>query len=121
MTSIILIVFFTAGVIGLKKKIFGALSGCCLVLVLYFFFEDFKIRTFIATVILGFSASFAGSYSIPCFFSGFKGGKHSTGPSYIGGGACKGWGGVSIPAELSCRMKNVKISGNDKVCTARTP
>ena len=92
MSSIILIVFIVAGIIGIKKKILGALTGCLLTLILYFLIEDFKITKFIVTVFLGFLSSFAGSYAIPWFLSGFKGGKHSTGPSYIGGGAGKGWG-----------------------------
>ncbi len=92
MSNIILIVFIVSGIIGLKKPIAGALSGCLLTVVLYLFLNDFEINWFLITCLLGSLAGFAGGYSIPWFFSGFKGGRHNTGPSYIGGGAGRGLG-----------------------------
>jgi hypothetical protein len=93
MTSIILIAFFVSGIIGVKKRSIGVACGCILTICLYFVQNDFNLITFVVTVFLGFVASFAGSYAIPWFFSGFKGGKHNTGPSYIGGGSNRGSGG----------------------------
>jgi len=92
MDSIFLIVFIVSGIIGLKKPIVGAISGCVLSSILFFILYDFTLIEFLITALFGFIASFAGGYLIPWFFSGFKGGKHNTGPSYIGGGSGKGWG-----------------------------
>jgi hypothetical protein len=93
MTSIILIVFLISGIIGIKKRSIGVTCGFILTIFLYFVLNDYNLITFVATVVLGFVASFAGSFAIPWFFSGFKGGKHNTGPSFIGGGSGRGSGG----------------------------
>ncbi len=92
MSTIFIIVFIVSGVIGLKKPIVGAICGCVLTIALLFALHDFELIKFAIVLLFGFLASFAGGYLIPWFFSGFKGGKHNTGPSYIGGGSGEGWG-----------------------------
>ena len=92
MSDIIFIVFIAAGIIGLKKKIYGTIAGCILTIILYFYLNTFELISFLVTLIVGFAASFLGAYLISWFFSAFKGGRQSKGPSYIGGGSGKGWG-----------------------------
>ena len=102
MSGIILIVFIASGIIGLKKPIIGAVSGCLLTIVLFFVLNEFKISIFLTTSLLGFIASFAGGYSIPWFFSGFLGGKHNTGPgpTFIDGARSGGHpGGIILSDE----------------------
>ncbi len=112
MSGIILIVFIASGIIGLKKPIIGAISGCLLTIVLFFVLNEFKISIFLITSLFGFIASFAGGYSIPWFFSGFMGGKHNTGPSFIGGGrAGGGTGGIVFSDEERENLKKKKNSG----------
>ena len=106
MSGIIIIVFIASGIIGLKKPIIGAVSGCLLTIVLFFVLNEFKISIFLTTSLFGFIASFAGGYLIPWFFSGFRGGKHNTGPSFIDGVRTGGHpGGIILSDE---EQKNIK-------------
>jgi hypothetical protein len=109
MSSIFLISFVVSGIIGLKKPILGVISGCVLTIILFFILYEFERMKFIIVLVFGCLVSFAGGYFIPWFFSGFKGGKHNTGPSFIGGGSGKGWGehtgGIILSDE---ERKNIK-------------
>ncbi len=100
MSSIILIVFVISGLIALKKPIIGAICGSILTVVLFFILNNFEIGRFLITLILGIGASFSGAYMIGWLFSGFRGGKHNTGPSYWGGGDRRGHtGGIILSDE----------------------
>ena len=112
MITIILIVFFVSGIVGLKKPLIGTIAGCILTIVLFFLFYNFTVFQFLLTCLIGFATSFAGSRAFSWFFSGFRGGKHNTGPSYIGGGDRTAWGGgIILTAEERENLKKKKNSG----------
>lgn len=99
MSSIIVVVFVVSGLIWLKKPIVGAVSGSILTILLSFILNDFEATQFFITSIVGVGASFAGAYLMGWFFSGFKGGKHNTGPSFWGGGDRGHTGGIILSDE----------------------
>jgi len=92
MSSLILIAFIVSGLIALKKRINGIIAGCILTAIHFFRFNSFEIYSFLISFLIGLVASVLGAFIIPWFFSGYKGGRHSTGPSFIGGGSGRGHG-----------------------------
>ena len=105
MSSIIITVFVISGMIALKKPIIGAISGSILTILLFFILNNFEIGLFLVTCISGIAASFAGAYMMGWFFSGFKGGKHNTGPSFWGGGDRGHTGGIILSDEERKNMQ----------------
>jgi hypothetical protein len=93
MSSMLLITFIIAGVIGFTKPICGVLSGAVFVCLWAVVFADMTLTRLIVACLFGVIASGIGGYSLPWFFSGVKGGRQNTGPSFIGGDGGKGWGG----------------------------
>lgn len=53
--------------------------------VLYYFTQQFSVKSFLITLSVGFVVCGVGSYLISWIFSGFKGGDHNTGPSFFPG------------------------------------
>lgn len=92
MEGMLLVVGLLAGFIGLKKPLVGAVAGGVCALLYVSFFSNAGVAYRLVFGLLGCVASGVGGYGIPWFFSGFKGGTHNSGPSYLGGGAGRGWG-----------------------------
>lgn len=108
MSGILLIIFLVSGIVGIKQRKIGLGSGLALAIITYFLFEKFKLSTFLISILLGLISSLLGVFLIPWFFSGFKGGRHNTGPSYMGGSSCKrgGPGGGIVLSDSE--RKNLK-------------
>jgi hypothetical protein len=92
MSSLILIAFIVSGLIALKNRTYWIIAGCIVTKIHFFLFNSFENFSFLISFLFGLVASVLGTFIIPWFFSGFKGGNHSTGPSYIGGGSGRGHG-----------------------------
>ena len=92
MGGMLIIVCLLSGFIGLKKPVVGAVVGGIGAMVYVSLFSHAGVAYRLVFGLLGCVASGVGGYGIPWFLSGFKGGVHNTGPSYIGGGERKGWG-----------------------------
>ena len=86
MSNIIIITIFVSGIIGIKSPIAAGVAGA-LLFPLYFYLFDFVSLYKLMLLALGglIFGYILGKISF-WFFSGFKGGKHSEGPYYIGGG-----------------------------------
>jgi len=69
-----------------KKPLIGSIIGCLITVSQYFYFQNFQINTFVFCILIGFTASFGTAYFISFVLPGLKGGKHNTGPSYMGSG-----------------------------------
>lgn len=82
-----LLIMITAGLFGRKKPLIGAALGCVLTLASYFYSNQYEFRSFLINLVIGFFVSFAAAYIMHFFSSGFRGGNHNTGPSYMGDGA----------------------------------
>ncbi len=85
MGGMLLVVCLVSGFIGLKKPIAGAVVGGIGAMFYVSFLSNAGVAYRLVFGLLGLVASGIGGYGIPWFFSGFKGGAHNTGPSYIGG------------------------------------
>ncbi len=81
----IILIVLASGIIGSRKPLIGALVGCAITFVQYFYFQEFNLKSFAVAGSIGVSVSFGTAYFVSFFSSGFKGGKHNTGPSYSGG------------------------------------
>ena len=82
-----MMIILVALLFGHEKPLRGAILGCGLTPTLYFLFQSFQIKSFAISTLVGFSLSFGSAYFISMITSGFKGGNHNTGPSYMGGGS----------------------------------
>ncbi len=81
----IILIVLASGIIGSRKPLIGALVGCAITFVQYFYFQEFNLKSFAIAGSIGVSVSFGFAYFFSYVSSGFKGGKHNTGPSYMGG------------------------------------
>ncbi len=104
--GLVVLIILIAGFLGRKRPFRSSLLGCILTLSFYFVFQKFEIRSFITDALIGFAASFGASYQSYFFSSGFKGGNHNTGPSYMGGGRGSGFeGGIIMSDEERDKQK----------------
>jgi len=95
----ILLIIIVSGFFGRKKPLLGSIFGCIIALAQYFYFSEFQIKSFAIAVLIGFGFSFGTAYFISYLSSGFKGGKHNTGPSFIGGDRAGGSPGRIIRSD----------------------
>ena len=105
MTDIIVAVFVISGFIGIKKPIYGAIAGAIVAPLIYYFFHTFDLIYFIVLFPIGFIIGWISGSLSKWFFSGFRGGKHNTGPSYTGRAGGHQRGGIVFTDE---EMKNVQ-------------
>jgi hypothetical protein len=80
----VLLVMFISAILGRKKPIIGSVIGCIATLAIYFYTNDFQIKSFAIAILMGFSVSFGSAFLFSIVASGFRGGNHNTGPSYWG-------------------------------------
>jgi len=81
-SDILIALFIISGLIGMKKPIFGGFAGLIAAPAIHYFFHTFNLIFFIALFPIGFLAGWIFGTIVSWFFSGFRGGKHSTGPSF---------------------------------------
>jgi hypothetical protein len=86
MSDIIIITIIVSGIIGIKSPIAAGIAGALLFPLYFYFFDSVSLDKLILSVPGGFVFGYLAGKISSWFFSGFKGGKHSGGPSYIGGG-----------------------------------
>ena len=103
MGGMLIIVCLLSGFVGLKKPVVGAVVGGIGALVYVSLVSNAGVAYRLVFGVFGCVASGVGGYGIPWFLSGFKGGVHNTGPSYIGGMG-RGWrphkgGGIMLSDE----------------------
>lgn len=80
----VLLVVFISAIFGRKKPILGSVIGCIATLAIYFYTNNFQIKSFVIAVLIGFSVSFGAAFLFSIIASGFRGGNHNTGPSFWG-------------------------------------
>ncbi len=86
MSNIIVIIIFVSGIIGIKSPIVAGIAGALLFPLYLYLFDSLSLYKLLLFVPGGFILGYISGKISSWFFSGFKGGKHSEGPSYIGGG-----------------------------------
>ena len=84
--GLILIVIIIAVLLGRKSWLLGALVCVIGTIVIYFIFNPFTLKSFIAMFFIGVFLGIGTLIISQIILPGLKGGKHNTGPSYIGGG-----------------------------------
>jgi hypothetical protein len=109
MIDIIIAVFVISGIIGIKKKVYGAAAGAIIAPLIDYVFHSFDLFFFIALFPIGFLIGWISGSLSKWFFSGFRGGKHNTGPSYTGRAGGHQRGGIVFTDE---EMKNAKENKN---------
>jgi hypothetical protein len=82
MGGIFIAVLVVSGVAGMKKPMHGAFSGMIVAPIIYYYFHDFTVVFFIILFPAGFLAGWFFGFVANWFFSGFRGGKHNTGPTF---------------------------------------
>ena len=87
MSDIIVVIFFVASMIGLKKPIYGSISGLILSIIYCYFSADITIYSWLFLPIFGAVFGLIFPISIRWLFSGLRGGRGKTEPgvTYIGG------------------------------------
>jgi len=86
MSNIIIIAILVSGLIGIKSPIVAGIVAALLFPVYFYVFDPVSLYKLILFVPGGFIFGYILGKISSWFFSGFKGGKHSGGPSFIGGG-----------------------------------
>ena len=86
MTDIFVITIFVAAIIGIKSPVVAGIVGTLWFPLYFYFFDDVSLYKLMVFVPAGFILGYISGKISSWFFSGFKGGKHGTGPSFIGGG-----------------------------------
>jgi hypothetical protein len=86
-SDIIVVIFFVSSMIGLKKPIYGSISGLILSIVYCYFSADITIYSWFFLPIFGAVFGLIFPISIGWLFSGLRGGRGKTEPgiTYIGG------------------------------------
>lgn len=112
MTDIIISLIVISGIVGIRKPIYGGLAGLIIAPLIHYIFQSFSTYLFYALFPIGFLAGWLIGRISNWFFSGYRGGKHNVGPSYIpmtgrAGGDQRG--GIVYTDE---EMKNVKANQN---------
>lgn len=87
MSDIIVVIFFVASMVGLKKPIYGSISGLILTIAYCYFSTDINIYSWFLLPIFGALFGLLLPISIRWLFSGLRGGRGKTEPgvTYIGG------------------------------------
>ena len=87
MSDIIVVIFFVASMVGLKKPIYGSNSGLILSIAYCYFSTDINIYSWFLLPIFGAIFGLLLPISIRWLFSGLRGGRGKTEPgvTYIGG------------------------------------
>jgi len=112
MIDIFFVLLVISGLLGKKKPIYGGFSGLIIAPLIHYFFHSFRLPLFIALFPIGFLFGWGVGALSNWFFSGFRGGKHNTGPSFSSltgrpGGTQRG--GIVFTDE---EMKNAKENRN---------
>lgn len=87
MSDIIVVIFFIATLVGLKKPIYGSIAGLLLSIGYCFFRTNIGIYSWVLIPIFGALFGFVFPLSVGWLFSGLRGGRGKTEPgtTYIGG------------------------------------
>ena len=87
MSDTIVVIFFVASMVGLKKPIYGSISGLILSIAYCYFSTDINIYSWFLLPIFGALFGLLLPISIRWLFSGLRGGRGKTEPgvTYIGG------------------------------------
>ena len=87
MSSIIVVIFFIATIVGLKKPIYGSIAGLLLSIVYCYIGSNISVYTWVFMPIIGALFGFVFPLSVRWLFSGLRGGrgKNEPGTTYIGG------------------------------------
>ena len=87
MSDIIVVIFFVSSMVGLKKPIYGSISGLILTIAYCYFSTDINIYSWFLLPIFGALFGLLLPISIRWLFSGLRGGRGKTEPgvTYIGG------------------------------------
>lgn len=83
MADIFILVIVVSGIIGIRKAIYGGYSGIIVAPLTHYLFHSFSLYLFISLFPIGFFAGWVIGILSNWLFSGFRGGKHNVGPSYI--------------------------------------
>jgi hypothetical protein len=83
MADILIAIVVLSGVVGIKKPIYGGIAGLITAPLVHYIFQSFSSYMFFALFPIGFVAGWLAGKLSNWFFSGFRGGKHNVGPSYI--------------------------------------
>jgi hypothetical protein len=86
-SDIIVVIFIVASMVGLKKPIYGSISGLILSIAYCYFSTDINIYSWFLLPIFGAIFGLLIPKSVKWFFSGLRGGRGKTKPgvTYIGG------------------------------------
>lgn len=76
---------FIAGILGIKNRKLGLIVGIATLCVFYYLTQQFSIKSLLITLSIGVVTCGASVFLLNWMFSGFKGGNHNTGPSYLPG------------------------------------
>jgi len=112
MTDIFISIIVLSGIVGLKKPIYGGIAGLIIAPLIHYIFQPFSLYVFFALFPIGFFAGLLIGKISNWFFSGFRGGNHNVGPSYIsmtGRAGGNQRGGIVYTDE---EMKNAKANQN---------
>ncbi len=71
---------------GIKRPKVGVVIGVVVVCIFYYLTQTLEIRSLLISLAIGVPVCALGSFLTYWIFSGFRGGDHNTGPSYIGSG-----------------------------------
>jgi hypothetical protein len=87
MSDIIVVIFFIATIVGLKKPIYGSIVGLVLSIGYCYFGTNIGLYSWVLIPISGALFGFVFPLSVRSFFSGLSGGRGKTEPctTYIGG------------------------------------
>lgn len=102
------IVIIVSGLVGKRNIIIGGVLGIITSLVLYFYFNDFNLKSFSIYLVIAVALSFAVSAVSNILLSGLQGGSHNTGPWFLGGrGGIEsgGAGGGIVPTEEEVKAR----------------
>lgn len=84
MADIFIAVLIVSGLLGVSKPKYGAIAGAIIAPLAYYLSHSFNWIIFIILFPAGLLAGFIFGSLSNWFFSGFRGGRHSTGPTYKG-------------------------------------
>jgi len=87
MSDIIVVIFFIATIVGIKRPIYGAIAGLLVSIGFCYFGEKVGISSWIFIPMFGVLFGFVFPLSVRWLFSGLRGGRGKTNPgtTYIGG------------------------------------
>jgi hypothetical protein len=110
MSSIFVVTVVISFIFGYRKPIIGIIAGVISALIAYYVFMDYSLIGFLIVAVVGGLLSTLVAFFSSWFFSGFRGGRHNTGPYIFGGGGYRGADPqiVNTEAELENIKKNEK-------------